>query len=98
MDWLLRPTTGVGRSLLAVRAMFQNVMPSSCLPKLISIDEILCARPQQPIATTRGRGWKGVTVDCHRPYFNWAETDAGLDHHLIGYCPSGSARLIQTRA
>jgi AraC family transcriptional regulator len=78
--------------------MFQNVMPSSCLPKLISIDEILSARPQQPIATTRGRGWKGVTVDYHRPYFNCAETYAGLDHHLIGYCPSGNARLIQTRA
>ncbi|MEW6341855.1 MAG: AraC family transcriptional regulator [Paraburkholderia sp.] len=66
-------------------------------PRLISIDEILHARPQQPLATTRGRGWKGVTVDVHRPYFGCSEKYAGLDHHLIGYCPSGSARLVQTR-
>ncbi|WP_239483011.1 AraC family transcriptional regulator [Paraburkholderia sp. C35] len=78
--------------------MLQNLMSSLSRAKLISIDEILSARPQQPIATTRGRGWKGVTVDLHRPYFNCAETYAGLDHHLIGYCPSGTAKLIQTRA
>jgi AraC family transcriptional regulator len=66
-------------------------------PRLITIDEILHARPQQPVATTRGRGWKGVTVDIHRPYFGCSERYAGLDHHLIGYCPSGSARLVQTR-
>jgi AraC family transcriptional regulator len=65
---------------------------------LITIDEILYARPQRPIATTRGRGWSGVTVDVHRPYFGCSERYAGLDHHLIGYCPSGSARLVQTRA
>jgi AraC family transcriptional regulator len=67
-------------------------------PRLITIDEILLARPQRPIATTRGRGWNGVTVDVHRPYFGCSERYAGLDHHLIGYCPSGSARLVQTRA
>ncbi len=66
--------------------------------KLISIDEILDARPQQPMSTTRKRGWNGVTVDLHRPYFNCAESHAGLDHHLICYCPSGSARLVQSRA
>ncbi len=65
---------------------------------LISIDEILQARPQQPIATTRRRGWSGVTLDLHRPYFKVGESHAGLDHHLICYCPSGSARLIQSRA
>ncbi len=56
------------------------------------------ARPQRPVATTRGRGWRGVTLDLHRPYFNCAESHAGLDHHLVCYCPSGSARLIQRRA
>lgn len=71
---------------------------SSDRPKLITIDEILHARPQQPVATTRGRGWKGVTVDVHRPYCGCSERYGGLDHHLIGYCPSGSARLVQTRA
>ncbi|MFP6561272.1 helix-turn-helix domain-containing protein [Paraburkholderia sp. B3] len=67
-------------------------------PRLITIDEILHARPQRPVATTRGRGWTGVTVDVHRPYFGCSERYAGVDHHLIGYCPSGSARLVQTRA
>jgi AraC family transcriptional regulator len=66
--------------------------------KLLSIEEILHARPQQPIATTRHRGWNGVTVDVHRPYFKCAEGYAGLDHHLVCYSPAGSARLIQCRA
>lgn len=74
-----------------------TVPPPSAVPRLISIDEILHARPQQPVATTRGRGWHGVTVDVHRPYFDCCETYSGLDHHLIGYCPSGSARLLQKR-
>lgn len=74
------------------------VVPSSRPPKLMTIDEILVARPQRPVATTRGRGWGGVTLDLHRPYFNCAESHAGLDHHLVCYCPSGSARLVQRRA
>ncbi len=78
--------------------MAESDLASPHRPKLISIDEILSARPQQPIATTRGRHWSGVTVDLHRPYFGCAESYAGLDHHLICYCPSGSAKLIQSRA
>ncbi|KXV03708.1 AraC family transcriptional regulator [Caballeronia megalochromosomata] len=77
--------------------MAQNVLPSS-RSKLISIEEILTARPQRPIATTRGRGWNGVTADVHRPYFGCAESYPGLDHHLVCYCPSGSAKLTQMRA
>ncbi|WP_420995049.1 helix-turn-helix domain-containing protein [Cupriavidus sp. 30B13] len=77
--------------------MPRSILPSPC-PKLISIEEILLARPQRPIATTRGRGWSGVTADLHRPYFGCAESHAGLDHHLVCYCPSGSARLVQMRA
>ena len=65
--------------------------------KLITIDEILHARPQRPKATTRERGWGGVTVDLHRPYADCSESYPGLDHHLICYCPSGSARLVQAR-
>jgi AraC family transcriptional regulator len=78
--------------------MAQTVLSSAYRSKLISIDEILNARPQQPIATTRARGWNGVTVDLHRPYFGCAESYAGLDHHLICYCPSGRAKLVQSRA
>jgi AraC family transcriptional regulator len=70
---------------------------SAARRRLISIDEILHARPQQPVATTRDRGWGGVTLDLHRAYFKCAESYAGLDHHLITYHPSGSARLIQGR-
>jgi AraC family transcriptional regulator len=75
-----------------------ETVTSSSRAQLISIDEILHARQHQPTATTRGRGWSGVTVDLHRPYFNVAESYAGLDHHLICYCPSGSAKLLQRRA
>lgn len=79
--------------------MRQGVSPRSDERQtLISIDGILRARPQQPVATTRGRGWGGVTLDMHNPYFNCAERYAGLDHHLICYCPAGLATLIQTRA
>ena len=66
-------------------------------PRRISIDDILRARPQQPVLTSRGRGWSGVTVDVHPPYFNCSEHYAGLDHHLVCFCPSGSSRLIQRR-
>lgn len=78
--------------------MTESTLLSPQRPELITIDKILDARPQRPIATTRGRGWSGVTLDLHRPYFNCAESYAGLDHHLICYCPSGSAKLVQHRA
>ena len=70
---------------------------AGCVEKLITIQEILRARPQLPKATSRGRGWGGVTLDLHRPYYDCAESYAGLDHHLICYCPSGSAKLVQSR-
>ncbi len=66
--------------------------------RLITIEEILHARPQKPTATTRERGWAGMTVDVHRPYYGCAESYPGLDHHLVTYCRSGSMRLIQARA
>jgi AraC family transcriptional regulator len=75
----------------------ESVTPSSSPRKLITIDEILHARPQMPLASTRGRGWNGVTVDVHRAYAGIAESYAGLDHHMVHYCPSGSAKLAQIR-
>jgi AraC family transcriptional regulator len=66
--------------------------------QLITIDEILLARPQRPVASTRERGWGGITVDLHRPYFNCAESYSGLDHHVICFCPSGTAKLVQSRS
>jgi AraC family transcriptional regulator len=79
---------------MVVRANFGD--PNRSRP--LSIEDILHARPQQPEATTRGRGWGGVTLDVHRPYFKCAESYSALDHHLICYCPAGSSRLIQGRA
>lgn len=76
----------------------ESVARSSTTPKMISIDEILHARPQMPLASTRGRGWSGVTTDVHRAYFKVGESYAGLDHHMVHYCPSGSAKLTQIRA
>ncbi len=66
--------------------------------RLITVEEILHARPQRPKATTRDRGWSGVTVDVHQSYSNVSERYRGLDHHLICYCPSGSHRRVQARA
>lgn len=75
----------------------ESATRSSSSRKLISIDEILHARPQMPMASTRGRGWEGVTVDVHRAYARVAESYAGLDHHMVHYCPTGSAKLTQIR-
>ena len=66
--------------------------------KLLTIEEMLHARPQKPLASTRDRGWGGITLDHHRPYLKCAEVYPGLDHHLVCYHTAGSARLIQTRA
>ncbi len=67
-------------------------------PRLLSIDEIVDAKAHRPAATTRERGWTGVTVDLYRAARNCAKSYPALDHHLISYCPSGSARLIQRRS
>lgn len=65
--------------------------------KLVSIEEIFTVLSHRPTATTRERGWSGVTVDLYQPLVNCSEHYPALDHHLICYCPSGHARLIQGR-
>jgi AraC family transcriptional regulator len=75
----------------------ESVIRSSPGPRQISIDEILHARPQMPMATTRGRGWGGVTVDVHRAYFGVEESYAPLDHHMVHLCRSGGQKLTQIR-
>ncbi len=60
-------------------------------PKRVSIDEIVNVLSHRPVATTRERGWNGVTVDLYRPLPDCSERYPALDHHLICYCPSGSA-------
>ncbi len=64
---------------------------------LVTIDEIVNVLSHRPVATTRERGWGGVTVDMYRPLRGISERYPALDHHLICYCPEGSARLVQGR-
>jgi AraC family transcriptional regulator len=67
-------------------------------PKLVTIDEIVNVLSHRPVATTRERGWTGVTVDMYRALPNISERYPPLDHHLICYCPTASsAKLVQRR-
>lgn len=65
--------------------------------KLVSIDEIVGIKSHPPVSTTRTRGWDGLTIDLYAARTNCYAKYPALDHHLICYCPSGSARLIQRR-
>ncbi|WP_168790552.1 helix-turn-helix domain-containing protein [Paraburkholderia aromaticivorans] len=65
--------------------------------KPVTIDEIVHVLSHRPTATTRERDWPGVTVDMYAALPNISERYPALDHHLICYCPSGSARLVQGR-
>jgi AraC family transcriptional regulator len=63
-----------------------------------SIEEVLQHLPDAPVATTRDRGWTGVTLDLHAFAPQYVVAAPARDHHLICYCPSGRGRLIQRRA
>lgn len=65
--------------------------------KLVSIDEIVDILSHRPVATTRERGWNGVTVDLYHPLVECSEKYPALDHHMISYCPWGHGRLVQGR-
>lgn len=70
---------------------------NSDAPQLVSIDEIVHVLSHRPTATTRERDWHGVTVDMYAPLFDVSERYPPLDHHVICYCPTGKARLVQGR-
>lgn len=70
---------------------------SQTADKPVTIDEIVHVLSHRPTATTREREWSGVTVDMYAPLPNVSERYPALDHHLICYCPTGSARLVQGR-
>jgi len=63
----------------------------------VSIEEIATILSHRPTGTTRDRGWSGVTVDIYRALHDISERYPPLDHHVICYCPAGSARLVQGR-
>lgn len=64
----------------------------------LSISAVPKTLPDVPIATTRERGWGGVTLDYHGPMANYAILSPAHDHILVCYCPSGSGRIVQARA
>jgi AraC family transcriptional regulator len=64
----------------------------------VSIGAVPQHLPDAPVATTRGRGWSGVTLDLHAFAPQYVVAAPARDHHLICYCPSGRGRLIQRRA
>lgn len=63
-----------------------------------SIGAVLAHLPDAPIATSRNRGWSGVTLDLHAFAPQYLVAAPARDHHLVCYCPSGRGRLIQRRA
>ncbi len=66
--------------------------------KPISIEGVLGVLPATPYATTRERGWSGVTVDLYRAVPDCSAAYPAFDHHSVYYCLSGGARLVQGRA
>lgn len=67
-------------------------------PHTISIAKVLDILPDSPVSTTRERGWPGLTLDVHKNRPGYAVHTPAHDHHLICYCHSGSARLVQRRS
>lgn len=63
----------------------------------VSIGEVLDLLPAHPFATTRDRGWDGVTVDLYDMIPDCSLSYAGFDHHVICYCTTGRARMAQGR-
>jgi len=49
------------------------------------------------IATSRGRGWKGMTYDVYGAVSNVELDTPPADHHALGYCLQGSGRWWQKR-
>lgn len=64
----------------------------------VSIGEIPRALPYQSALTSRERSWQGVTVDVYRSLQARSARHAQRDHHMVLFCQSGSARLVQYRA
>ena len=73
-------------------------MSSARSRQTVTIEDVLRTLPDVPVATTRGRGWGGLTLDLHSYCAGYSLRTAARDHHLICYCPTGSARLVQARS
>lgn len=49
------------------------------------------------VATSRGRGWEGITYDVYRLVSDIEIDTPPVDHHALAYCLEGSGRLWQKR-
>lgn len=71
--------------------------PRPC-PQQLSIDAVLARLSEAPVATSRGRDWRGVTVDACAPASMVRLALPAYDHHLVAYCSTTGGRFIQRRA
>lgn len=67
------------------------------LMERVSIETVLKTLPDSPVASSRERPWRGVTVDVHGHLADYSIRSPAHDHHLICYCHSGGGRLVQGR-
>ena len=63
-----------------------------------TIASCLLHHPDKPTATSRGRDWRGATIDVHDGVKNFQVDAPELDHHAVVYVPHGVARILQQRA
>lgn len=63
----------------------------------VTIAQVIDILPVTPFSTTRDRGWDGVTVDLYDRVPDCSVRYAAFDHHVICYCTSGKARMVQGR-
>lgn len=66
--------------------------------RIASIEEALLYLPDEPIATSRNREWRGVTVDWFAARKNLSFETPAFDHHVLMFVTSGTGRMRQTRA
>jgi AraC family transcriptional regulator len=63
----------------------------------VTISDVTRVLGYNPASTSRGRGWRGLTVDTFRELPDRSVRYPALDHHLISYCTGGKSKLRQNR-
>ena len=63
----------------------------------VTIASALLHQPDQPMATSRDRTWRGVTVDCHQANKQYYLAAPPLDHHAVIYFSAGIGKMRQVR-
>jgi AraC family transcriptional regulator len=70
---------------------------SSASDSLLTIENSISYMNRAQIATSRGRGWNGVTFDLYGAVSNVELDVPPSDHHALAYCLQGSGRWWQRR-